>query len=86
MPTPQVSPATTVDVLFVDEAGQTSLANVLAVTQAAASIVLLGDPQQLEQPKKGSHPDGVNDSALQHMLGEHLTIHSGSMSTAPNGR
>ena len=32
------------------------------------------DPQQLEQPKMGSHPEGVNDSALQHMLGEHLTM------------
>jgi uncharacterized protein len=66
--------AGTVDVLFVDEAGQMPLANVLAVAQAAGSIVLLGDPQQLEQPKKGSHPDGVNASAFQHMLGEHLTI------------
>ena len=66
--------AQAVDVLFVDEAGQMSLANVLAVAQAAGSIVLLGDPQQLEQPKKGSHPDGVNVSALQHILGEHQTI------------
>ena len=37
----------TVDVLFVDEAGQMSLANVLAVAPAARNIVLLGDPQQL---------------------------------------
>ena len=59
-----------VDVLFVDEAGQMSLANVLAVSQAAESIVLLGDPQQLEQPQKGSHPEGVNASALEHILGE----------------
>ena len=66
--------AHSVDVLFVDEAGQMSLANVLAVAQAAGNIVLLGDPQQLEQPKKGSHPDGVNVSALQHILGEHQTI------------
>ena len=51
-----------------------SLANVLAVSHAAKSIVLLGDPQQLEQPQKGSHPEGVNASALQHILGEHLTI------------
>jgi uncharacterized protein len=63
-----------VDVLFVDEAGQMSLANVLAVAHAASSIVLLGDPQQLEQPQKGSHPTGVNASVLQHILGEHLTI------------
>jgi uncharacterized protein len=42
--------ADSVDVLFVDEAGQMSLANVLAISPAATSIVLLGDPQQLDQP------------------------------------
>ncbi|WP_028145944.1 AAA domain-containing protein [Bradyrhizobium japonicum] len=63
-----------VDVLFVDEAAQMSLANVLAVSQAAESIVLLGDPRQLEQPMQGSHPDGVAVSALDHVLGEHATI------------
>ena len=51
-----------------------SLANALAVSHSAKSIVLLGDPQQLEQPQKGSHPEGVNASALQHMLGAHQTI------------
>src|SRR3989442_6363221 len=51
-----------------------SLANVLAVSGAAHSIVLLGDPQQLDQPQQGTHPDGVNASALQHMLGKHQTI------------
>jgi uncharacterized protein len=66
--------AAAVDVLFVDEAGQMSLANVLAVSQAAHSVVLLGDPRQLEQPRKGSHPDGVGASALDHILGEHQTI------------
>jgi hypothetical protein len=34
-----------VDVLFIDEAAQMSLADVLAVSQAAESIVLLGDPR-----------------------------------------
>jgi predicted RecB family nuclease len=60
-----------VDVLFVDEAGQMSLANVLAVSHAANSLVLLGDPRQLDQPEKGSHPDGVGISALEHVLGDH---------------
>ena len=60
--------ASAVDVLFVDEAGQMSLANVLAVSQAADSLVLLGDPQQLDQPQKASHPDGVGISALEHVL------------------
>ena len=64
----------TVDVLFVDEAGQMSLANTLAVSGAAQSLVLLGDPQQLEQPQKGSHPDGVGVSALEHVLGGAATM------------
>jgi predicted RecB family nuclease len=63
-----------VDVLFVDEAAQMSLANVLAVSQAAEAVVLLGDPQQLDQPTQGSHPDGVSVSALDHVLGGHKTI------------
>jgi uncharacterized protein len=62
------------DVLFIDEAGQMSLANALAVSQAAKSLVLLGDPQQLEQPQKGSHPDGVDVSALDHVLEGHKTM------------
>ncbi len=63
-----------VDVLFVDEAGQVSLANVLAVSQAANSVVLLGDPQQLAQPSKASHPDGVGVSSLDHVLAGHETM------------
>lgn len=63
-----------VDVLFVDEAGQMSLADVLSVSQAASSVVLLGDPQQLEQPLQGTHPPGIAVSALQHILGEHPTM------------
>jgi len=66
--------ASSVDVLFVDEAGQMSLPDALAVSQAANKLVLLGDPQQLEQPLQGTHPPGVAVSALQHILGEHDTI------------
>jgi predicted RecB family nuclease len=66
--------ASSVDVLFVDEAGQMSLANVLAMSHAARNLVLLGDPQQLEQPQKGNHPAGVDASVLQHMLGASQTI------------
>jgi uncharacterized protein len=63
-----------VDVLFVDEAGQMSLANVVAMAPATASIVLLGDPQQLEQPMHGAHPDGAEASALDHVLAGRQTI------------
>ena len=63
-----------VDVLFVDEAGQMCLADVLAVSQAATSCVLLGDPQQLDQPQRGVHPPGADGSAFLHLLGERATI------------
>jgi hypothetical protein len=63
-----------VDVLFIDEAAQMSLANVLASAQAATSTVLLGDPQQLAQPQKGVHPPGVEGSAFDHLLQDRATI------------
>jgi uncharacterized protein len=69
--------ANSVDVLFVDEAGQMSLADVLAISQAARSVVLLGDPQQLNQPQKGVHPPGVDVSALAHLLDGRATIDPG---------
>ena len=62
------------DVLFVDEAGQLSLANVLSVAHAAATLVLLGDPQQLAQPSDVAHPPGAGVSALEHILGDHATM------------
>jgi predicted RecB family nuclease len=63
-----------VDVLFVDEAGQMSLANALAVAPSAKGLVLLGDPAQLEQPQKGIHPLGADVSALGHWLGSSVTM------------
>jgi uncharacterized protein len=36
--------------------------------------VLLGDPQQLDQPTQGSHPDGTECSALDHVLNGKQTI------------
>ena len=62
------------DVLFVDEAGQLSLADAVAVGGSARSIVLLGDPNQLPQVSQGSHPDGAEASALEHLLGEAQTV------------
>ncbi|MBU1822964.1 MAG: TM0106 family RecB-like putative nuclease, partial [Bacteroidetes bacterium] len=63
-----------VDVLFVDEAGQLSLIDTLAVSQAARNLVLLGDPQQLKQPQQGGHPEGTEVSALEHILNGRETI------------
>ena len=69
---PEMSSA--VDLLVIDEAGQMSLANTLAVSQAARSLVLLGDPRQLDQPIQGIHPPGADTSALGHLLGESATV------------
>ena len=62
------------DVLFVDEAGQLSLANTLAAAGAAESLVLLGDPNQLPQVSQGLHPEGAGASALEHLVGDALTV------------
>jgi predicted RecB family nuclease len=52
------------DWLFVDEAGQVGLANMVAMGRAARNIVLVGDPQQLPQVIQGAHPEPVNLSCL----------------------
>ncbi|MGV0745509.1 TM0106 family RecB-like putative nuclease [Mycolicibacterium sp. XJ870] len=52
------------DLLVVEEAGQYSLANTIAVAAAAANLLLLGDPQQLPQVSAGTHPEPVDTSAL----------------------
>lgn len=69
--------ADSVDVLIIDEAGQFSLANAVAVSQAARSLVLLGDPQQLMQPTQATHPYGAEVSALDHWLDGHETMPKG---------
>jgi uncharacterized protein len=63
-----------VDVLFVDEAGQMSLANAVAMGGATRSMVLLGDPNQLPQVSQGVHPSGAAASALEHLVGTPLTV------------
>ena len=57
------------DVLVIDEAGQMALAQALAAARAARNLVLLGDPQQLEQPTRGAHEDGADVAALVHVIG-----------------
>ncbi len=64
----------TLDYLFIDEAGQVSLADALAMGTAARNLVLVGDPQQLDQVLQGTHPGGSEASVLKHLLGEHATV------------
>ncbi len=66
--------AGTLDLLIVDEAGQFSLANAVAVSPAGSGLMLLGDPQQLEQPLQGSHPLGAEASAIGHILAGESTM------------
>ncbi|MGI8940107.1 MAG: AAA domain-containing protein [Iamia sp.] len=66
--------ADTLDTLVVDEAGQLSLANVAAVAPSARNLVLVGDPRQLAQPSKGTHPEGAGASALDHVLDGAATV------------
>jgi uncharacterized protein len=56
------------DTLFVDEAGQVSLANLIAMSRSARNLVLLGDQMQLGQPIQGSHPGNSGCSALAYWL------------------
>ncbi len=67
-------PAGSLDLLVIDEAGQFSLANTLAVARAGSRLLLLGDPQQLPQVSQGSHPEPVDDSALGWISAGHDTL------------
>ncbi|ULO25099.1 TM0106 family RecB-like putative nuclease [Methylocystis sp. SB2] len=62
------------DWLFVDEAGQVGLANMVAMGRGARNIVLVGDPRQLPQVIQGAHPEPANLSCLDWMLGDHATV------------
>ena len=62
------------DYLFVDEAGQVSLANIVATGTAARNIVLVGDPMQLAQPIQGVHPGQSGSSALAYLLNGVSTV------------
>ena len=65
---------TPLDYLFVDEASQVALANLIAISGAAKNIILMGDQMQLEQPIQGSHPGNAGASALEFMLKGHAVI------------
>jgi uncharacterized protein len=62
------------DLLVIDEAVQVSLADAIAASQAARNIMLVGDPAQLIQPIRGSHPDATRTSAIGQIIGDHATM------------
>ncbi|MEW5808469.1 MAG: TM0106 family RecB-like putative nuclease [Actinomycetota bacterium] len=67
-------PGESLDLLVVEEAGQFSLANTIAVARAARNLLLLGDPQQLPQVSQGTHPEPVDGSALAWLVDGHHTL------------
>lgn len=67
-------PPGSLDLLVIDEAGQFSLANTLAVSRAGTRLLLLGDPQQLPQVTQGAHPEPVDESALGWLAAGHATL------------
>ncbi len=62
------------DYLFVDEAGQVALANVVAAGASARNLVLVGDPMQLAQPVQGKHPGQSASSGLAYILDRYATV------------
>ncbi|MGB4272057.1 MAG: DEAD/DEAH box helicase, partial [Propionicimonas sp.] len=60
--------------LVIEEAGQYSLANTLAVARASKRLLLLGDPRQLPQVTQGAHPQPVDESALGWLSPGHATL------------
>ncbi len=68
--------ASQLDYLFIDEAGQVSVANLIAVSRSANNLVLMGDQMQLGQPTQGLHPVDSGASILDYLLHESPTIES----------
>ncbi|ANV85774.1 hypothetical protein AWQ21_14665 (plasmid) [Picosynechococcus sp. PCC 7003] len=62
------------DYLFIDEAGQVSVANLVAMGRSAKNLVLMGDQMQLGQPSQASHPADSGLSCLDYLLGDQATI------------
>ena len=62
------------DYLFIDEAGQVSIANLVGMSRVAKNIILMGDQMQLGQPIQGSHPDESGQSILEYLLEGEQTI------------
>jgi uncharacterized protein len=62
------------DYLFIDEAGQVSLADAIAMSPCARNLVLLGDPQQLPHVTQGLHSGGAGVSVLDHLLEDNATV------------
>jgi predicted RecB family nuclease len=62
------------DYLFIDEAGQVSVAKLIGIARSTQNLILLGDQMQLGQPIQGAHPGESGMSVLEYYLKGHATI------------
>ena len=62
------------DFLFIDEAGQVPVSNLIGMSRSTQNIIMMGDQMQLAQPSQGVHPGDSGDSILNYLLGEEQTI------------
>ena len=67
-------PQEKLDYLFIDEAGQLSVADLIVLGQTAKNIILIGDQNQLGQPTEGKHPGDSGKSILEFLLGDLETV------------
>jgi predicted RecB family nuclease len=63
-----------IDYLFIDEAGQVSIANLIAMARSAKNVVVMGDQMQLAQPVQGTHPGDSGKSILDYYMADHATV------------
>ena len=64
------------DYLFIDEAGQLTTADVLAISLSAKNIVIIGDQMQLSSPISAVHPGDSGQSLPEYLLEGNDTISS----------
>lgn len=64
------------DIMFIENARQAIQQGYRVFSRAARNMILLGDPQQLEQPQLGDHPEGAGVASLAHALSDRDTIES----------
>ena len=64
------------DYLFIDEAGQLTTADILAISLSAKNIVIIGDQMQLSSPISAVHPGDSGQSLPEYLLENNDTISS----------
>ena len=62
------------DYIFVDEAGQLSIADIIAISLCAKNIVIIGDQMQLSSPISALHPRDSGKSVPEFLLENQDTI------------